>query len=592
MSLEMIVVLVLIVAAVILFATERYPVDLVAIMIMATLLLGGIVSVEDGVSGFSNTATVTVGAMFILSAALFRTGVVNILGSWVVRAFRVNFWLALASTMVLTAALSGFINNTPVVAILIPVMLRVAREMNKSSSKLLMPLSFAAMFGGVCTLIGTSTNILVSTIAERHGQPAFGMFEFAPLGLIFFVVGTVYMLTVGIRLIPERRTDKDLTDEFGMGEYLTEIVLQPEAKSVGQTVAECALVTEVGVEILEVLRDDKRLRLPHSRTVLQAGDILRVVGNVEKITKLQERQGIALNPQLSWKDEDFRTDETTLVEAIIAPNSPLAGKTLKQMRFRDVYGATALAIRHRGTLMREHVGTTKLQAGDSLLVEARTDDIDRLKEHEAFVFVSEVGLPKFRKGKIVPALAIIAGVVATAALGVLPIVISAIVGTILLVLTGCITLDEAYKAIDWKVIFLLAGALTLGIALEKTGAAVFISNHLISTLGSYGPVALVSALYLLTSILTEAMSNNATAVLLAPIAVAAAETLHLDARPFLMAIAFAASASFMTPVGYQTNTMIYGVGKYRFADFIKVGTPLNIILWIVATIFIPQFWPF
>lgn len=592
MTVEMIIVLALVVVAVVLFATEKYPIDLVALIIMAVLLLSGIISAEDGLSGFSNTATVTVGAMFILSAGLFKTGVVNALGAWVVKMYRFNFWIALAATMVLTATLSAFINNTPVVAIFIPIMLAVAREIKKSPSTLLMPLSFAAMFGGVCTLIGTSTNILVSTIAERYGQAPFGMFEFTPLGLIFFGCGTAYMLAIGIRLIPKRRGEKTLTDEFGMGDYLTEIVLEPEAQSIGKTVAKCHLVTEVGVEILEVIRDGKHLRLPPSRTVLQAGDVLRIVGNVEKIKQLQEREGIRLKSDMSWKDKDFQTDDTTLVEAVIAPNSPLEGRTLKQVRFRDIYGATVLAIRHRGTLMRDHVGTTKLQAGDSLLIEARTDDIDRLKEHEAFVFVSEVGLPEFRKTKIIPALAIIAGVVGTAALGFLPIVVAAIVGTVLLVLTGCITLEEAYKAIDWKVIFLLAGTLTLGVALEKTGAALFISQFLVDSFGDYGPVALVAAFYLLTTLLTETMSNNATAVLLAPVAIATAQGLQVDPRPFLMAICFAASASFMTPVGYQTNAMIYSVGRYQFSDFLRIGTPLNILFLILATIFIPHFWPF
>jgi di/tricarboxylate transporter len=528
--------------------------------------------------------------MFILSAALFKTGLVNMLGAWVVRMYKFNFWFALAATMVVAGVLSAFINNTPVVAIFIPIMLNVARDTNVSASKLLMPLSFAAMFGGTCTLIGTSTNILVSSIAERHGQPAFGMFEFAPLGLIFFGAGIVYMLFIGVRLIPRRRANKQLAEEFGMGDYSTEIVLLSDAKSVGQTVGKCALVEEVGVEIVGLIRNGKQFRLPPRRMRLEEGDVLRVVGNVEKIKKMQERQGIRLKSQAQQrkkKDEE----ETTLAEAIVAPNSKLEGKTLKQVRFREVYGATALAIRQRGTLMHSNVGTTRLKAGDVLLIEARPEDLEELKGDDNFVFVSEVGLATFRKNKILPAVAIVAGVVASAALGIFPIVVSAVIGCVLLVLTGCITLNEAYDAIDWKVVFLLAGALTLGVALEKTGAALLISRFLISTLGPYGPVALIGAFYLLTSLLTETMSNNATAVLLAPIAIATAETLQVDTRPFLMAITFAASASFMTPVGYQTNTMIYSVGEYRFADFLRVGTPLNMVFLILATIFIPQFWP-
>lgn len=591
MTLEIGVVLALAIITVVLFASEKYPVDLVALMLMATLLLTGIVTAEEGIAGFSNTATVTVGAMFILSAGLFKTGVVNFLGSLVIKVFRVNFWLAITVTMIVAGGLSAFINNTPVVAIFIPILLSVASSMNMSASKLLMPLSFAAMFGGVCTLIGTSTNILISTIAVRYGQPAFGMFEFAPLGLIFFGAGLLYMLVIGIRLIPQRRSEKELTEEFGMGEYLTEVIVQPEAKSVGQPVASCSLVEEVGVEILEVFRSGRRIHLPPSVTIIRAGDVLRVRGNVEKIRKLQEREGIVLKPLRRLQDKDIVSDEVDLIEAVIAPNSSLEGKTLKKARFRDTYGATALAIRHRGTLMHDAVGTTILTAGDVLLVEARKEAIERLKEDDAFVLVSEVGLPKFRTRKVLPALAIVVGVVTAAALGIFPIVISAIIGSVLLVITRCITLEEAYRAIDWKVIFLLAGALTLGVALEKTGAALFVSNLLVQSIGELGPLALVAAFYLLTSLLTETMSNNATAVLLAPIAIATADSLQVDARPFLMAIAFAASASFMTPVGYQTNTMIYGVGQYRFADFLRVGTPLNILFLIIATLMIPYFWP-
>jgi di/tricarboxylate transporter len=591
MTVEIVVVLALAIAAVVLFASERFPVDLVALMLMATLLLTGIVTAEEGISGFSNTATVTVGAMFILSAGLFKTGVVNYLGSHVIQLYRFNFWIAMTATMIVAATLSAFINNTPVVAIFIPIMLGVASKINVSVSKLLMPLSFAAMFGGVCTLIGTSTNILVSTIAERYGQPPMTMFEFTPLGAIFLAAGILYMLLIGIRLIPDRRREKDLTKDFGMGDYITEIVLLPTAKSVGQRLRESALVREVDIEVLEVTRDGKKLRLPPSRIVLQSGDVLRVVGDVEKIKKLQDREGVKLKPLARLQDRDLMDDETTLVEAIVAPNSFLEGKTLKQVRFRDVYEATALALRHRGTVLHTKLGTTKLKAGDVLLVEAPKDRLQRLKEDEAFVFVSEVGLPQFRREKVLPALAIVGGVIAVAASGMLPIVVSAICGCVLLVLSRCLTLEEAYKAIDWKVIFLLAGALTLGVALEKTGTALFLSNLLITTVGSFGPLALVAAFYLLTSLLTETMSNNATAVLLAPIAIAAADSLQVDARPFLMAIAFAASASFMTPVGYQTNTMIYGVGQYKYVDFLKVGTPLNILFWIIATLLIPYFWP-
>lgn len=592
MTFEIVVVLALLVVAVVLFATERYPVDLVALIVLATLLLSRIVTPEEGVSGFSNSATVTVGAMFLLSAGLFKTGVVNYLGTVIGQLFKYNFWLALLTVMIAVGIFSAFINNTPVVAIFIPLLLGLAQQIKVSPSRLLMPISFASMFGGVCTLIGTSTNILVSSIAERHGQPAFRMFEFAPLGLVMFAAGTLYMLTIGMRLIPDRRSSGEQSRTFGMGEYLTEIILLPEAKSVGQPLASSPLVREVDVEIVEINRHGRMLAPPPPDTPLRAGDILLVRGDVEKVRQLQERLGIQLRSEKQWREEPGESEDTALVEAVIAPNSTLTGKTLKELRFRDVFGAVALAIRHRGKLTRRRLANARLSAGDVLLIQVKRDHLDQLKLDRAFVIVSEVGLPEYRKRKMIPALIIIIGVVLAAALNLTPILVSAIAGGVLLILTGCLDLADVYKSIEWKVIFLLAGVLPLGVALEKSGAALLLSKGLISLVGGWGPVALVSAFYLLTSLLTEAMSNNATAVLLAPIAIATAESLGVDSRPFLMAVTFAASASFMTPVGYQTNTLIYGPGQYKFADFLRVGTPLNVIFWILATLLIPKFWPF
>ncbi|MBX2991230.1 MAG: SLC13 family permease [Bacteroidetes bacterium] len=592
MTVEMIVVLAVVLLAVVLFATERFPVDQVALTIMAILLLSGIITPQEGIAGFSNTATVTVGAMFVLSAGLFRTGVVNYLGALVVRLFKFNLWVALLATMVVVGGLSAFVNNTPIVAIFLPIMLGASRDIGTPASKLLMPLSFASMFGGVCTLIGTSTNILISSIAVRYDQAPFGMFEFSALGLIFFAAGTIYMMVIGIRLIPTRESDTMLTDKFGLGEYITEVILQPEAKSVGTQLNNCPLVEELGVQVLDVFRDGKRLHVSPASTTLAAGDLLRVVGDVKKIKALQERVGITIKPSMKFTDADLESEDMLLVEAIVAPISNLAGKSLKQSQFRSRFNATVLAIRHRGTLMRENLGDTRLRSGDSLLLEIAKDQIDAFRASNEFVFVSEVGLPKFRRRKVIPALLIVAGVVSGAALGLVDIVAAAIAGSVLLVLFRCITMEEAYRAIDWKVIFLLAGTLSLGLALEKTGAAALLSTQLIALVGDLGPVALVAVFYLLTSLLTETMSNNATAVLLAPIAIGSAQAMGVDARPLLMAVAFAASASFMTPVGYQTNTMIYGVGRYRFADFLKVGAPLNLIFWILATLLIPVFWPF
>lgn len=592
MTFEIGIVLLLLIAAVILFATERLPVDLVAGVLLVTLVLSGIVTPAEGLSGFSNTATATVAAMFVLSAGLMHTGAVSFISTLLTKIGRWHIWTGMVVMMMLVGVISAFVNNTPVVAIFIPVVLRMAREARLSPSKLLMPLSFASMFGGVCTLIGTSTNILVSSIAEQKGQPPLQMFEFSQMGLIFFVAGTAYLLLIGVRLIPDRGTSDELTQAYEMTDYLVEVVLLPDSRAVGRTLMSAPFVKELDLDVLEIVRGEKTRLIPFPDTVLRANDILRVRCNVERIRQLQESHGLALRPEVKWQDSDLETGETILLEVVIAPNASLEGKSLEQVQFRNLFGATVLAVRHREEVLHEQLSKVPLQAGDMLLVKVSKTGLARLREHSDFVFTSEVGLPPFRKHKILLALAITFGVVFVSAMGWQPIVVTAMIGALLMVLTGCLKPEEGYAALQWRVLFLLAGVLVLGTAMQKTGAADYLAQNMLRVLGPFGPYIMLSAFYLLTSLLTEAMSNNATAVLLTPIAIVAAESMGVSPRPFLMAVAFAASASFMTPVGYQTNTLIYAPGKYKFADFLRVGTPLNILFWLLATFLIPIFWPF
>jgi di/tricarboxylate transporter len=592
MSFEVATVLAVLLLAVVLFVTEKLRVDLVALLVMGLLLFSGIITPSQGLAGFSNSATVTVASMFVLSAGLFKTGAVSFLGDFVSRVFKSGFWIGIVAVMLVVGILSAFINNTPVIAIFLPILLGAARETGISASKILMPVSFASMFGGVCTLIGTSTNILVSSIAEKNGLRPFRMFEFAPLGLMMFGLGTLYLVLAGIRLIPNRRRGGDLIEEFALNEYLTEIVILENSISAGCRIRDAPLVHELDISIIKIDRGDRSLTLPSADEILLVDDILIVRCDIDKIRALQEREGVQFKPQAKWGDEGLSTEDYRLIEAVIAPNSDLVGSTLEKSRFREKFGATVLAIRHRDTLLREKLSDTVLGAGDLLLIEIRRDRLGEFKRSGDFIVTSEMETTEFRRKKTIFAVGIVACVVASATLGLAPIVVSALLGAIALVLSGCISLEEAYDAIEWKIIFLLAGVLSLGTALEQSGAAALLSANMLTYVGVLGPVALVSAFYLLTSILTETMSNNATAALLAPIAIATAKTLGLDATPFLMAITFAASASFMTPVGYQTNTMIYGPGGYKFIDFVKVGTPLNIMFWVLATLLIPVFWEF
>jgi len=590
MVMEAWIVIVLLAVAVFLFSTEKIPVDLAAMMILIALILSRVLTPSEGFYGFSNEATITVGAMFVLSAGFYKTGALNLLAIALTRIGKRNFWLLLVILMLSIGATSAFIINTAIVAIFLPIVVTVAKEIKVSPSKLLIPLSFASIFGGVCTLIGTSTNILVNSIAQQHGQPAFRLFEFSELGLVMFGAGMLYMLFAGVRLIPNRRIAERLTEDFGMEDYLAEIVVLPNAKSAGRPLAESPLVKEMDLDILNVIRDGKQIWLSPD-SVLLVNDLLRVRASVKQIRNLQEREGFVLKPERHLGDTDLKSAVVTLVEAVVAPRSWLVGKSLKEVNFRKRFDATAIAIRHHGAVIHEKLAHIELRAGDVLLIEAKVDRIDKLKRNAAFIFISEVGIEEFRKNKILPASLILIGVVALTAFGFLPIVVSAIAGCILMVLSGCITPQEAYDSVDWRILLLLAGTLALGTALEKTGTAVLLSKFLVSSIGQLGPILLLSSFYLITSLLTEMMSNNATAVVMCPIAIAAAESMGVSPRPFLMAVAFAASASFMTPVGYQTNTLVYGPGQYRFSDFLRVGTPLNILFWILATLLIPYFWP-
>ena len=364
MNFEMIIVFAVLALVVFLFVTEKLALIRSRMLVMALLLISGIITPAEGLSGFSNTATVTVGAMFVLSAGLFKTGAVDWLGGFVNRLFKRNFLTAIFAVMVLVGVLSAFINNTPVIAIFLPVLLGAARETKTSASKILMPVSFASMFGGVCTLIGTSTNILVSSIAEKNGLPPFSMFEFAPLGLIMFAVGTAYLLLIGIRLIPERgaREAGDLTENFDLYEYLTEIVVLPEAQSVGHTIKDAPLVRDLDIAVLEIRRGEETIHQPTADEILQADDVLLVRCDLEKIRALQKRAGIALKPQAKWGDESLTSKDYLLVEAVIAPNSALVGEHAEKSDFRENYGATVLAMRHRGRLLREKLSDTPLAA--------------------------------------------------------------------------------------------------------------------------------------------------------------------------------------------------------------------------------------
>ncbi len=593
----MLVVFGIILVALVLFALEPVPIDITAIGIMVALMILGSsgpvnftgISAAEGTSGFASSATLTVLAMFVLSAGVQRTGIIQILGRRIARFTRDSLSRQLGATMTLVGPISGFINNTAAVAILLPMVTDLAHEGGTSPSKLLIPLSYASMFGGMLTLIGTSTNILASDIVARPqylGRP-FSMFEFTALGLVVSVAGFVYLLTVGRWLLPERiRAQDDLTEEFGMAEYLTEVVVREDSPLVGETVQSGLEETDFDVDLVQLIRGNQVFLEPLAPKVIQAGDVFAVRTDRDTLVELLDVEGLDLLPDVTVDEDELEQaeEQENLVEVVIAPGSFLAGETLASTNFRQRYDATVLALRRGGDVIRQRMDNLRLRVGDTLLVQATGDSVDRLNTNRNFIVAQEVERPDFRRSKVPLAVGIVAGVVGVAALNVLPIVVSALAGAVLMVVTGCLKPAEVYDAVQWDIIFLLAGVIPLGIALERTGGADFVAELIVGTSGSLPLLGVLGLMYLVTALLTNVISNNASVVLMIPVAFETARQVGGDPFAFVLAVTFAASTAFMTPVGYQTNLFVYGPGGYRFTDYVKVGTPLQLLFAVVTTL--------
>jgi len=598
MDFQTIATLAVILLAIVLFVTEKLSVDLIGLVIICALVITGVISPVEGIKGFSNTATITVAFMFVMSAALLKTGALQFVAYKLSDIFKRNFRLGLVLMMLLIAVISAFINNTPVVAVFIPVVIQIAKSTGKSPSQLLIPLSFASIFGGTCTYIGTSTNVLVSGIAQDFGFEGFSMFQLLPFGLILVLVGTLYMMLIGSRILPKnRKNGEDLEEKFGMRDYLTEIELQDNTDSIGKAIMESPLVKDLKIDILEINRNGTRYNLPQGDFILNSGDILKVRCNLSNIKELKSRAKVLEGSSVKMAGDNLKGTGSSLVEMVISANSEFDGKNLQELDFRRRFRASPLAIRHREEVLHEDLYSIKLKAGDVLLAEVKSHYVKELRKKEMsqnapFALLSSDTVIDFNKKQFVIVLGVLATVIGLATFGILDIVISVMAGVVALVLLNVLNMREVYKAINWKIVFLLAGVLSFGVALSNTGLDQKIAGGLLNHLGAFGPVIVLSGLYLVTSFLTELMSNNATAALMAPIAIAISTQLGLVPTPFLMAVTFAASASFMTPIGYQTNTMVYTAGSYKFTDFTKVGVMLNLLFWVLATIFLPMIFPF
>ena len=595
-SIDMLVVLGVIALALVFFITEIVPIDVTAIGVMVLVILlepWTKVGPTDGISGFASTATITVLAMFILSEGVRRTGILQRIGNAIVERWRGSVSKQYAAVIGLSGPMSGFINNTPVVAMMIPMVMSIARKTKTSPSKLLMPLSFASMMGGMLTLIGTSTNILASDVSARLLGHPFSMFEFTALGAIVLGVGSLYLLLFGQYFIPERvKPEEDLTEEFALGGYLSEVVVTDGSPLVGRTVAEALRALDVDVDIVQMIRNGEAFPAPITNKQFRAGDVLMLRARRDVLLDLMEAQ--KLEPVFTAKitEEDIALEEKgeVLVELVLLSDNPLLGETLQSIRFAQRYDALVLAIRRRGTTIQDRIDETRLKGGDTLLVQASEQSLRRFNNNRTFVVVQDQKETEFRREKTPVALGIVGAVVALAALDVISILVSALAGVLAMIATGCIQPNELYKSVDWSVIFLLAGVIPLGMALERSGGATYLASLTAGLSEAVPGFVLLVVFYLFTSLITNVISNNASVVLMIPVAVEAAAITGANPFSFVLAVTFAASTAMLTPVGYQTNLMVYGPGGYRFTDFLRAGAPLQLLLTLVTCIGIYMLW--
>jgi len=581
----------------VLFVKEIFPLDVTALVVLIIFLVIGNLTLEEAISGFSNQAVITIAVLFILSHALQKSG---ILEYGVVRLNKLterSKLLGLTVFLITVAFASAFVNNTAIVAIFIPLTIRLAQKYNLSPSKLLIPLSYIAIMGGTLTLVGTSTNLLVNSIyVNTTMAEPLGMFEFSRYGIFILLIGLLYIIFAVPFILPSRTVTSSLTQSYHMGGYLTELKVAEESPLVGRTFMERSINKNYDITVLDIIREGMVISKNIRNTIIHPGDVLFVRGSLENFLRMKEVEKVTMLTDEKLTQAELIHDDNTLVECLLTQQSELVGKSLMEINFRRRFGSFILAIRREGAILRRKIAHVMLRAFDTLLVYGPRDKIKELSESGNFIVLGEIEATLQKNRFWWVSLVVIISAVFLAALGLVPILKGALVGMIILLVLRVISTNEAYQTINWQVIVLIAALIPIGIVIQKSGTAEWLATAMNNVVEQFDPalrpVVMVSLIYLMTMILTEMASNAATAIIMTPIAISAAMQIGLDPKPFIFSVCFAASASFITPIGYQTNLMVYGPGGYKFSDYVKVGLPLAISLWIMATFLIPVLWPF
>jgi di/tricarboxylate transporter len=579
----------IIAVAVILFATETLRVDIIALLVLLTLAITGLVSTEEAFSGFASPAVITVWAVYIVSGGLFKTGVADMLGQRIIRLAGESEPRLILVIMATCGLMSAFMNNIGATAVLLPAVVGISRKAKVPLSKLLIPLSFSSLMGGNMTLIGTPPNILGATILADRGLPSFGFFDFTPMGAIVFVTGILYMLLIGRHLLPKKEDAEELR-KLQMRQYISEVRIKAGSPLTGKNLVESRLGADYDLTVLGISRGGEITTSLQHDSILLPGDLLIVEGAVGDLIQAKDALDLDIEAERKLGFDDIEA-ESTIVEATVAPRSPIVGRTLRGMRFRDRYGFTALAIRRQGEVITQRLRDVRLRFGDTLLLQGSRHRIPAIQEGNDFLVLEPVTLDVRRRKKAPVAIGALLLVLGLVTIGGFHVATAMVIGSVVMVLSGSLTMDEAYQSIEWRSIFLIAGMLPLGTAMESTGTARYLADGMVSLAGDMGPLAVLAGIYILAGLVTEPMSNAAATVLIVPIAIDTALNLGVNPQTFVMATIIGASTSFLTPVGHQANVLVFGPGGYRFFDYTRVGGLLNIVLLIVTMVFLPMLFP-